>query len=203
MAASDDETAVAYLRSPLAIRARCENILEAGFSGTLEHFAIEMTEMPRVIDEVVAVTRANYPSLDVPVHGRINHFRAGGIDRVAELDPSLASCVEDMLDGYVRTALAIARSRLLVSALDRAPRARSRAITAAYLQERSASLRQETEARLTMLRDAQLATLELLQYAVERAAYRTLVLDLALTAPGCASRTTRSSETPRRLRSSV
>ncbi len=124
-------------------------------------------------------------------------------DRVAELDPSLANAVEDMLDSYVRVALAIARSRLLVSALDRAPRARSRAITAAYLQERSAMLRQETEARLTMLRDAQLATLELLQYAVERAAYRTLVLDLALTSHACVSRTTRSSETPRRLRSSV
>ncbi|HTL34201.1 MAG TPA: URC4/urg3 family protein [Kofleriaceae bacterium] len=92
---SDEETAVAYLRSPLAIRARCENILEAGFSGTLSHFAIEMTAMPRVVDEVVAVTRANYPSLDVPVHGRINHFRAGGIDRVAALDAKLAHLSRD------------------------------------------------------------------------------------------------------------
>jgi hypothetical protein len=88
--ASEDETAVAYLRSPLAIRARCENILEKGFAGELEHFAIEMTEMPRVIDEVVAVTQSNYPTLAVPVHGRINHFRAGGIDRVAALEAKLA-----------------------------------------------------------------------------------------------------------------
>ncbi len=95
MAASDDETAVAYLRSPLAIRARCENILEAGFSGALEHFAIEMTEMPRVIDAVVTVTRANYPSLDIPVHGRVNHFRAGGIDRVAALDEKLYALTPD------------------------------------------------------------------------------------------------------------
>src|SRR5215203_1427490 len=87
--ASEDETAVAYLRSPLAIRARCENILEKGFAGELEHFAIEMVEMPRVIDEVAAVTRANYPALDVPVHGRINHFRAAGVDRVAALDDKL------------------------------------------------------------------------------------------------------------------
>jgi hypothetical protein len=89
MAVSEDETAVAYLRSPLAIRARCENILDAGFSGELEHFAIEMTRMPAVIDEVAAVTRKNYPTLEVPVHGRINHFRAGGIDRVAALDEKL------------------------------------------------------------------------------------------------------------------
>jgi hypothetical protein len=95
MAASEDETAVAYLRSPLAIRARCENILETGFAGELEHFAIEMTAMPRVIDEVVAVTRANYPTLAVPVHGRINHFRAGGVDRVAALDEKLAALPRD------------------------------------------------------------------------------------------------------------
>src|SRR5262245_37380113 len=95
MAASVDETAVAYLRSPLAIRARCENILEAGFSGALEHFAVEMTAMPRVIDEVVAVTRANYPTLEVPVHGRINHFRAAGVDRVAALDAKLAALPRD------------------------------------------------------------------------------------------------------------
>jgi hypothetical protein len=93
--ASEDETAVAYLRSPLAIRARCENILEKGFAGELEHFAIEMTEMPRVIDEVVAVTRANYPTLEVPVRGRINHFRAGGIDRVAELEAKLTPLSRD------------------------------------------------------------------------------------------------------------
>src|SRR5262249_9456970 len=85
MPPSDDETAIAYLRSPLAIRARCENILEAGFSGTLHHFAVEMTAMPRVVDEVVAVTRANYPTLQVPVHGRINHFRAGGSERDTRL----------------------------------------------------------------------------------------------------------------------
>ena len=40
MAANEAETAVAYLRTPLAIRARCENILEKGFAGELEHFAI-------------------------------------------------------------------------------------------------------------------------------------------------------------------
>jgi hypothetical protein len=95
MAASEAETAIAYLRSPLAIRARCENILEKGFGGELEHFAVEMTAMRKVIDEVVAVTRERYPTLDVPVHGRINHFRAGGIDRVATLAAKLAPLSRD------------------------------------------------------------------------------------------------------------
>ncbi len=92
---SSAETAVEYLRSPLAIRARCENILEAGVAGKLAHFAIDMAAMPKVIDEVIAVTHAQYPSLVIPVHGRMNHFRAGGIDRVATLDTKLNALPED------------------------------------------------------------------------------------------------------------
>jgi hypothetical protein len=95
MSSSDDETAVAYLRTPLAIRARCENILEAGLAGTLAHFSIDMSALPRVIDEVVAVTRQQYPGLEIPVHGRINHFRAGGVDRVAALEQKLAPLSRD------------------------------------------------------------------------------------------------------------
>lgn len=90
-AVNDGEAAVAYLRSPLAIRARCENILEAGLAGRLSHFAIELHALPAVVDEVVAVTRAQYPRLDIPVHGRINHFRAAGVGRVAALDARLAA----------------------------------------------------------------------------------------------------------------
>jgi len=88
---SEIETAVAYLRTPLAIRARCENILEAGLAGKLAHFSVEMSALPAVVDEVVTVTRAQYPSLEIPVHGRMNHFRAGGVDRVTALDELIAS----------------------------------------------------------------------------------------------------------------
>lgn len=93
--ASEAETAVAYLRSPLAIRARCENVLEAALAGKLAHFSVELGAMGAVVDEVVAVTRAQYPTLEIPVHGRMNHFRAGGIDRVAPLDAKLAGLMAD------------------------------------------------------------------------------------------------------------
>ncbi|NVB82049.1 MAG: URC4/urg3 family protein [Kofleriaceae bacterium] len=95
MSSSEAETAVAYLRSPLAIRARCENILDAGLRGQLSHFAVDLGALSGVVDEVIAVTRAHYPTLDIPVHGRINHFRAGGVDRVAQLDAKLASLPAD------------------------------------------------------------------------------------------------------------
>jgi hypothetical protein len=82
------DAAIAYLRTPLAIRARCESILDAGLAGRLAHFAVERSALPEVTAKVVEVTRAAYPDLAVPVHGRTNHFRAGGIDRVARIaDP--------------------------------------------------------------------------------------------------------------------
>src|ERR1041384_8334733 len=92
---SDVAAALAYLRSPLAIRARCETIFDAGRAGSLRHFAVDLDALPAVIDKVVEVTRAAYPDLQIPVHGRLNHFRAGGIDRVAELDARLAGSPDD------------------------------------------------------------------------------------------------------------
>ena len=92
---SDVAAAIAFLRSPLAIRARCETIFEAGLAGSLRHFAVELGALPAVVDRVIAVTRAAYPDLQIPVHGRINHFRAGGVDRVAALDARLAALAPD------------------------------------------------------------------------------------------------------------
>ena len=86
---------IAYLRSPLAIRARCENIFEAGVDGKLAHFAIDLAAMPEVTKRVVEVTRAAYPDLQIPVHGRTNHFRAGGVDRVAAFEQKIAHMSAD------------------------------------------------------------------------------------------------------------
>ena len=93
--------AIAYLRSPLAIRARCEAIFEAGLAGSLAHFAVDLDALPAVVDKVVAVTRAAYPDLRIPVHGRINHFRAGGIDRVAALDARLAAAPDERARSWI------------------------------------------------------------------------------------------------------
>lgn len=87
--------AIAYLRSPLAIRARCEAIYEAGLAGSLEHFRLDLEALPAVLDEVVRVTRERYPELRIPVHGRINQF---GADRVAALDARLG---DDRARGWI------------------------------------------------------------------------------------------------------
>lgn len=92
---SDVGKAVAYLRSPLAIRARCENVLEAGLAGKLGHFAVDLAALPAVTARVVAITRATYPDLAVPVHGLTSHFRAMGVDRVAAFEAKLAPLSAD------------------------------------------------------------------------------------------------------------
>jgi hypothetical protein len=86
----DVSDAVAYLRSPAAIRARCENLLARALDGGLAHFAVDLGRVPAVAERVVAVTRAAYPDLAIPYHSRWNHFRAGGVDRVAALEAELA-----------------------------------------------------------------------------------------------------------------
>jgi hypothetical protein len=92
---ADAAVAAAYLRTPLAIRARAENILSAGLAGRLAHFTIDTSRLPVVADRVVAVTRARYPDLRMPIHGRLGHFRAGGVDRVAALESLLAGLPPD------------------------------------------------------------------------------------------------------------
>jgi hypothetical protein len=86
---AEERAAITYLRSPLAIRARCENVLARGVGAGLDHFAIDLDQLDAAAAEVEAVTRAQYPTLAIPVHGRINHFRAGGVDRLATLSAQM------------------------------------------------------------------------------------------------------------------
>jgi hypothetical protein len=87
----EPSSAVAYLRSPRAIRERCRALLELGTAGLLKHFRVDMDRLPAVADYVLAVTREAYPTLDIPVHSRWGHFDVGGVRRNAELDARLAS----------------------------------------------------------------------------------------------------------------
>lgn len=95
-----------FLRSPVAIRSRCGDVFDAGLRGSLEHFEIRLDRMPTVVDRVVRVTREAYPDLNIPYHSRWNHFRAGGIDRVRELDTLIAD-LDEHEKARIRFELAI------------------------------------------------------------------------------------------------
>lgn len=85
---------VAYLRTPVAIRERCNAVLRLGIDGELEHFAVDLAAVDKVAALVCDVTRAEYPDLKVPIHGRFRHFEVGGIDRIAKLRAKVSDRLE-------------------------------------------------------------------------------------------------------------
>jgi hypothetical protein len=89
-AAQADESALSELRSSHTIRKRCQNVLTAGLRGELAHFKVDLTRLVEAARVTAEVTRARYPSLDVPAHGRSAHFDAGGTPRLAALMRELA-----------------------------------------------------------------------------------------------------------------
>jgi hypothetical protein len=82
---NDPAAAVAWLRSPEAIRARCEVILAAAREDRLEHFTLRPERLDAAAGYVAETIAANYPDLDVPTHSRWRHFSVGGCDRWAGL----------------------------------------------------------------------------------------------------------------------
>lgn len=69
---------------PATVRARTARIYEAALGGAT-HFAVHPEAMGRCVELVLKVTREQYPKGDIPVHGRFEHLKAGGIDRVARV----------------------------------------------------------------------------------------------------------------------
>lgn len=94
--------AVRRLRSPATIRQRCAAIAEHVARDGSPHFRLERSRLDAVADRVAALTRARFPTLQVPFHSRWRHFEAGGVDRKAELDAKLAG----------RSQAAMARARI-------------------------------------------------------------------------------------------
>jgi hypothetical protein len=84
------DAAVAYLRTPRAIRERAGAVLARGLDDGLRHFRIDLSRLKFTAERVAAVTRGRFPDLRVPVHSRWRHFGVGGHDRVAELECALA-----------------------------------------------------------------------------------------------------------------
>jgi hypothetical protein len=82
---------VAYLRTTKAIRDRSRKLAERAIVGGSDTFAVDLGAMAKVADEVAALTKERYPSLDVPIHGRLRHFDAGGRARCSELEARIAS----------------------------------------------------------------------------------------------------------------
>ncbi|MCC2664456.1 MAG: hypothetical protein K0S35_2378, partial [Geminicoccaceae bacterium] len=81
--------ALAWLRTPQAIRARAGLVLAAALRDELRHFALDPGRLDPAADYVVDTIRGNYPDLRIPYHSRWRHFAAGGRDRWAALAAEL------------------------------------------------------------------------------------------------------------------
>ncbi|MGZ8803212.1 MAG: DUF1688 family protein, partial [Mycobacterium sp.] len=78
------------LRTTSAVRSRSAQLLDRARAGESRWFTVCDDALHDAADEVAAVTYARYPDLAIPYHSRWRHFEAGGVDRRAELDSSLA-----------------------------------------------------------------------------------------------------------------
>lgn len=84
------EGAVAALRTTAAIRERADHLLRRARAGDSPWFDVRDESVLAAVAEIVDVTRARYPDLQIPFHSRWRHFEAGGVDRKPRLDDRLA-----------------------------------------------------------------------------------------------------------------
>ena len=89
--------AVAWLRTPEAIRERCQTVMVLAERGDLPHFALDLDRLDDAAEFVAGVIRTNYPGLVIPYHSRWRHFEAGCVDRWGEMAAGLQGCDRDEL----------------------------------------------------------------------------------------------------------
>ncbi len=88
---SQGELAAAALRTTVAIRERCGQLLDRARVGHSAWFTVDEGKLRDAAVEVAAATRRRYPKLQIPFHSRWRHFEAGGVDRKAELERLLGN----------------------------------------------------------------------------------------------------------------
>ena len=79
-------TAIAYLRTPQAIRERAETVWHHVENGTSPHFALDYDGLEAAVRATLDVTRERFPDpRAVPFHARWRHLEANGHDRWRDL----------------------------------------------------------------------------------------------------------------------
>src|SRR5437879_4593720 len=74
------------LLSAAAVRERAHELLQVALEGGLEHWRVDIDQLPDTAAFTAGVIRAQYPTLDVPFHARWRHFELGGRDLWADLE---------------------------------------------------------------------------------------------------------------------
>ena len=91
----DDERALeaaAQLRTTVAVRERCGQLLARARDGHSDWFTLDEGGLRDAADFVAELTRRRFSRLrDIPFHSRWRHFEAGGVNRKGQLDTLLAA----------------------------------------------------------------------------------------------------------------
>ena len=74
---SQDSDAIRALLNAAAVRERAHEMLDLALDGQVEGWTVNLENMVEAADLTSAVTRDNYPDLDIPLHARARHFVAG------------------------------------------------------------------------------------------------------------------------------
>jgi hypothetical protein len=82
----NDDTAAAFsLLNAAAVRTRAKRMLALALDDKLPSFRVDLARLDHAVDLVVAATRRDYPSLDIPFHSRWRHFVVDGASRAGTL----------------------------------------------------------------------------------------------------------------------
>jgi len=84
---TDEGDAIRGLLSAAAVRERAHEMLDLALAGKVEGWTVDPDRLADAADLTAAVTRENYPDLDIPFHARARHFVAGA-PRLPERDPA-------------------------------------------------------------------------------------------------------------------
>jgi hypothetical protein len=81
---------VEYLRTPAAIRQKCDRLFNLAIEDKLRYFRVDLTKLDKAANYAIEVTREQYPDFNIPFHSRWRHFEVGNVPRLAEFDAALA-----------------------------------------------------------------------------------------------------------------
>jgi hypothetical protein len=85
-----EAAALEYLRSPRAVRERCSDVLAYVLAGESPHFRVDLGQLGEAVRYTREAIAAAYPDpLSIPFHSRVNHFSAGGRERLRALEERL------------------------------------------------------------------------------------------------------------------
>lgn len=87
---NEQRAAIAYLRTPGAIRERCDRLFNLACADKLKYFRCNLNKLDTVANYVIEVMRDEYPDLNIPFHSRWRHFEVGNIPRISQLEQQLS-----------------------------------------------------------------------------------------------------------------